>query len=390
MEIMLREKRIVLLILLSVFILRIVASSFDGYKVDIGTFKAWSIAVVNVGISNFYSEVWCDYPPFYIYILGIIGFVSKFLSLSDPYFTILIKLPANVADILIAYALYEGLRREVDFRVSLLGMTFYALNPGLIFNGAIWGQVDAVSTLFVFLSVLFLLREKPEISCIFLVVSILTKLICAIIIPLIAFLIIKKYDVKRILLCLCLSILTFLLISLPFFCRNPLEIFSIYFKGYEYYRYNSLSAFNLWSLFGFWKPDDTIFLLFSFKTWGMILFFSLIIYVIYFLRKEDLFSINFASYLLFFGFYMFFTRIHERYLFTAFAFLAVCAWLDRRFILPYLILSITYLVNLWYALILLNADQFMSANSLTYSMTILNVGVLLSSIGKWYVEARKG
>jgi hypothetical protein len=38
------EKWIMLFILLLAFILRLYLSSFDGYKVDIGTFKAWSLA----------------------------------------------------------------------------------------------------------------------------------------------------------------------------------------------------------------------------------------------------------------------------------------------------------------------------------------------------------
>ena len=390
------EKWIVLFILLLAFSLRLYLSSFDGYKVDIGTFKAWSLAVVDLGIPDFYSNLWCDYPPLYIYILGVIGFIYKSLLSTSPdvFFTTLIKMPANIADVLIAYVLYIVLRNETDVKIALFGMISYAFNPALIYNAAVWGQVEAVSTLFIFLSVLFIYYKKPELSCVFLTISILTKLICAIMLPLIAFLVIKKYknDIRRIASSAVLSVLTFLAIVLPFFYKTPSKLISVYMGGYDYYKYTSLNAFNVWSLFGFWKPDDQTFLFLSFKTWGIILFLSLMGYVIYSLNGENLFSINFSSYILFLGFYMLVTRIHERYLFTAFVFLALCAWLacDKKLIASYVILTITYLVNLFYALTLLNADKFMSCNPLTYSLTLLNIGVLIFSVYRLTRIPKKG
>ena len=300
------EKKIVLLVLLLAFILRLYLSSFDGYKIDMGTFKAWSLGVVNFGIPAFYSKMWCDYPPFYIYILGVIGFIYKSLLSTFPavFFTILIKIPANIADVLISYVLYKVLRNEANVKIALFGMMFYAFNPALIYNAAVWGQVDAVSTLFIFLSILFIFYKKPELSCVFLTIAILTKQICAIMFPLIAFLVIKKYknDIRRIASSAVLSILTFLAIVLPFFHKNPSKIISVYIGAYDHYKYTSLNAFNTWSLFGFWKPDNQTFLFLSFKIWGVTLFLSFMGYVIYSLnRSENLFSTTFSSYILFFG-----------------------------------------------------------------------------------------
>jgi hypothetical protein len=66
-------------------------------------------------------------------------------------------------------------------------------------------------------------------------------------------------------------------------------------------------------------------------------------------RKDDK-SIYIASAILFFGFFMFFTRIHERYLFSLFAPLAVAMTFDRRLSYVYVLATITYLFNLHFVL----------------------------------------
>jgi len=75
------------------------------------------------------------------------------------------------------------------------------------------------------------------------------------------------------------------------------------------------------------------------------------IYVSYFILKtKDDKSIYIACAILFFAFFMFFTRIHERYLFPMFAPLAVAMTLDRRFSYVYILGTLTFLFNLYYVL----------------------------------------
>ena len=61
------------------------------------------------------------------------------------------------------------------------------------------------------------------------------------------------------------------------------------------------------------RPDDIIFLSLTYRMWGYLLFGMLFIFVMYnIIKKNDERLIYLSSALLFFGFFMLFTRIHER------------------------------------------------------------------------------
>jgi hypothetical protein len=85
--------------------------------------------------------------------------------------------------------------------------------------------------------------------------------------------------------------------------------------------------------------------------WGYLMFGLIFMYVSHFvLKNKDDKSIYIASAILFFAFFMFFTRIHERYLFPMFAPLAVAMTLDRRFSYVYVLATLTFLFNLHFVL----------------------------------------
>ena len=66
-------------------LLRIFLSmKFQGYPNDIACFKGWSTLAYDKGLGQFYySGMFADYPPGYIYILYIVGFLKSLLGLSN-------------------------------------------------------------------------------------------------------------------------------------------------------------------------------------------------------------------------------------------------------------------------------------------------------------------
>ncbi|PWB55627.1 MAG: hypothetical protein C3F06_02165 [Candidatus Methanoperedenaceae archaeon] len=358
-----RQYLAVILALLISLVIRIFLSQYSGYKVDVLDFKLWSQAVYNNGFADFYSSIWSDYPPFYIYILWIVGaFYKLFFSfnIDSTIFTILIKLPANVADIVTAYLIFLIIKKHADFKVAYLGMVFYVFNPGLIYNSAIWGQVDSINTLFILLALFLIVSDKHELAGASMAIAILTKPQSLVIVPFLALLIIRKGNCLRMAKVLISFAIAFLVIVLPFFQKIPLfQLLKIYSSGYSQYAYNSLNAFNFWAFLGFWKSDETAVLFLSYKHWSYILFGLLVIYVaLITIESRDNRNIYIASAILFFGFFMLFTRVHERYLFSMFAPLIIAASIDRRLNYIYWISSFTFLFNLHYVLQFLNNDQF--------------------------------
>lgn len=360
-----KQYMVVIFALLLSFIIRIYLSQFDGYKVDVLDFKLWSRTVYYNGILNFYSSTWSDYPPFYIYILWIVGALYKLLfsfsfNIDTTLFTILIKAPANIADIATSFLIFLIVKKYSGFNTAYLSMIFYAFNPAIIYNSAIWGQVDSFNTLFILLALMLIVSNKPELAGASMAVAILSKPLSLVILPFIAVLMIKNQKPFRLAKIFVISAFIFIALALPFYLKTSLyQLIKIYTSGYSYYAYNSMNAFNFWALLGFWKPDDTIFLFLSYRIWGYILFGLLFVYVAYLtIKNKDDKSIYFATAVLFFGFFMLFTRVHERYIFPMFAPLAIAASLNRRFCYVYWIMTFTFLFNLHFVLQYLNNNQF--------------------------------
>jgi len=71
--------------------------------------------------------------------------------------------------------------------------------------------------------------------------------------------------------------------------------------------------------------------------------------IIFYLKKNDyrFKNICFASFFIYFTFFVFFTRIHERYLFYCLPFLVLMVTdsLEKKFLISYIILSITFFLN---------------------------------------------
>ncbi len=353
-----RNQHLVIALALFVsFLIRMYFSQFEGYGYDIWIFKTWSRAVYYTGFAHFYDGIRSDYPPFYIYFLWAIGtFYKSFISFSfdidSPVFTFLIKMPAMIADIFTAFVIFLIIRRYGSFRLAFLSMISYSFNPAIIYNSAIWGQVDSIYTLFFMLALMLLVCDKPMLSGVFLVLAILTKPQSLVLLPLFVLFIIRKQPLFTSAKAAAASCAAFVVVALPFYPDNSiLNIFRLYSSSYIQYPYNSLNAFNIWAFTGMFQPDDTQFFFMTYRMWGYLLFGMVFIYVAYFtLKNKDDMSIYISSAILFFAFFMFFTRIHERYLFPIFAPLAVAMTMDRRLSYVYVLATITFLFNLHFVL----------------------------------------
>jgi Gpi18-like mannosyltransferase len=343
--------------LLVSFIIRMYLSQFEGHGYDISLFKTWSRGVYYTGFSHFYNGIGSDYPPFYIYILWAIGtlyksFISFSFDIDSPIFSILLKMPAILADIATALLIFLIVRKYGSFRLAFISMISYAFNPAIIYDSAIWGQVDSVYTLFFMLALMLFISGKQMLSGVSMALAILTKPQSLVLVPLFALVMIKKNSPLTLAKILSVSFAAFVVVALPFYLDTSiLDLFKLYFTSYIQYPYNSLNAFNFWAFEGLFQPDNTQFLFMTYRMWGYLMFGLIFMYVSHFvLKNKDDKSIYIASAILFFAFFMFFTRIHERYLFPMFAPLAVAMTLDRRFSYVYVLATLTFLFNLHFVL----------------------------------------
>ncbi|XES77744.1 MAG: glycosyltransferase 87 family protein [Candidatus Bathyarchaeia archaeon] len=371
-----RELTTVAVLLLVAFLVRLVFFSHQGYaKIDTVDFMIWFQTAANYGLRAFYLQTWCDYPPFNIYFFWMFGSLAEHLAVfGTTAFTYVMKLPANLFDMATAFLIFAFVRKQSNFKLALIGTALYAFNPAVIFNTAVWGQFDAIYTFFLVLSLILVFYSKPKLSVVAFMLGILTKPQSIALAPLFFFLVWRKTDWKGLVTSVLVAAATVFAVILPFEWSNPVTFLTdIYFGAYGGYQFTTLNAFNVWGFGGMWVPD----VLWTFIA-GWAMFGALALFTIYLVHKRAPSNrellIFFAAFVLFFGFFMFPTRIHERYLFPAMAMLALMFPLLKRTRPLYVVLTATCFVNQAYVLDFLNAGTFiMSGDLVMVTVSLINL-----------------
>lgn len=331
-------------ILLLSFILRILLTPFGTHFFDFNTFFAWSQNLSENGFSNFYKG-WSDYLPGYLYVLYFLGKISIFFALSDQFNLILYKFPAILGDLGTGFLIYK-IVKPYSPKWANLSSAFYLFNPAIFVNSSLWGQVDGLIPLFILLSFYFL-RKNIFLSATFLALGTLIKPQAGFITPLFVLDLLKNKQIKDVLLFGLICLVIFILGFLPFtslenslsFILNRLEFSA------SQYPYTSVNAFNFWAvLFPLWHSDFGL----NLFSWGIV---GLLSTIILFLQpyKKDKRYFGFGIAMIVLIIFLFLTRIHERHLLPVFAPLAIFATAIPVAWVAYIVLSITYLLNMLFS-----------------------------------------
>ena len=393
---------LVIAILAVSLLVRLLLFRYHGYFIDENDFKSWYDTAANSGLRSFYDSTWCDYPPFSIYIFWVFGKLAH--AIGPGSLDILIKLPQNLFDIATAYLIFRFVRSRYSFWPALGAMAIYTFNPAIIFDLAVWGQFDSIYTFFMVASLYAVMRSKYELSGGLFGLAILTKPQSVILLPVLAYVILKNGRWKRAISSGAVCIALVFLLILPFHWSNPISFLIDRYSGYSVYPYNSINAYNFWALKGFWKWDgggeapriDMLsaphsLLGLSYQMWGIIAFVILTAFVIWQLhRRYEQKAAVFAVFLLMFGFFMLMTRMHERYLFPVFALIAM-SFFSRQLSVLYVGLTVTFLANLVYVLSELKATAFIPDGHWSiYVLVPINAILLFFAVWSfWRIQRTK-
>lgn len=131
----------------------IVANSVSGYQVDVNCFLAWGNTLLSVGPANFYQTTnFCDYPPAYVYIMGLNAALMRVLPLSAAVH----KLIPMACDLVAAVLTYRIARKKnASANQAGILMLLMAFNPAVFLNSAGWCQIDSVLSLLLMLVAYF-------------------------------------------------------------------------------------------------------------------------------------------------------------------------------------------------------------------------------------------
>ncbi|MBC8061183.1 MAG: glycosyltransferase family 39 protein [Clostridiaceae bacterium] len=346
------------IIFLGLLIRIIIGLLTEGFVGDINCFKGWASEVSSIGMANFYLlDGLRDYPPGYMYILYIIGKIQMTFSLdwNSSIMLLIMKLPAIIADIISSYIIFRISKKRVGSYLALGLCLIYALNPAVIYNSGVWGQIDGLFTMLILLMLMFAEKERLIGASIIYIIALLVKPQTLIFTPILLFAFIKKKDIKIIAYSAIAGILLFVILILPFSLKqNAFWIIDKYTKTLNSYPYGSLNAFNFFAFVGGnWDMDTTKLMLLSYKTWSF-LFIVLTVFFggFVFFKSKIQGKLPYVAFFTIISVFMFTTKMHERYMFPA---LALClVWYifskDKRALIIFAVFSATHFINVAYVL----------------------------------------
>ena len=356
------------------FAIRLLIAPHAGYYADLKIFQGWSVLLDDFGIRHFYAGNWADYPPGYLYVLWLLGKVSA------PPGYVLLKLPAMLGDLGLAWIAGTFATRiappsvKEQWPVRPLVAAAVLFNPAMIMVSAVWGQVDVVPAVFVLLS-LFLLFTGPQAfrrelaASLSLAIAVAMKPQACFVFPVMVYALYRRHLHRRprsewangvLKIAANGAVLVgFLFLSALPFDLSPVKLLRFYGDSASNYPFTSANAFNLWGVVGFWRRDSpgaggyvavagvpAVYL-------GMLALVAAVAVVVWRAHREVerggnemrvLTIAAAASSLLAFALL---TRMHERYMFYALAFLAPVVFL-RPVRLAFVTLSGLFALNLWW------------------------------------------
>jgi len=315
-------------------------------------------------LSQAYPAAHPDYLPGGVLLFEFLG---RTFGGNDVRFVV--KATAIAFDLLAALATYLIALRLFDRRRALVACAFYTLNPALIYDCAVWGQIDAVPIAFTLFAILCVLRRWRVMAWALLAAAVLLKPMVVLLAPL---LIIEaghrhwKQTAGGIAAGLAV---TYAICAPVLPDRWPLAVFgSLLDQAARFtnvYPYTTVNAFNAWALVDASFQSDT-----GGKALAEAAFATgtFVLYAAYAWKRDGQGLLK-TSCLLLLAMFLFLPEMHERYMIYGVALLPVLAVQSRRYLAAGIALSVAQLLNLEYGLLYLHvtetAQAHLDVNALT-------------------------
>ncbi len=400
-----RNIRIAPLMLLALILRLTLAFFIKGYGVDVNCFVSWGAAMAQNGPAGFYQATgFCDYPPLYMYAVGLNAWISGFAAGKSGLIRMIFRFIPSICDVIGCWMIlkYAEQKKSNNIYIRII-LILLAFNPATILNSAAWGQMDSVLCLLLLAVALFAVEGRWICAIGFYVTSILVKPQALILGFLgLAFMILAviqdRTQLKKILTGIAVGIGLMVVYILPFGIRQqPGWLIARYTETLSSYEYATLNTANLYYLGGGnWKSLEApaqigtaLFLALACAAHGMFWMFqnkdkkayltetilaevfaawflscaiaglswkfigiaamayAFVVVISMTVRHADIRFLPYLGALLFILLYVFGLKMHERYLFPAFLLLAL-AWVqyrDRRILYLLLLFSTTVFIN---------------------------------------------
>ncbi|SIS53979.1 glycosyltransferase 87 family protein [Alicyclobacillus vulcanalis] len=330
------------------------AASTRGYVADQAIFLRWAEAVRTLGFARAYEAGGIDYPPVYLELVSAYAWAAHALGLSIRPGTLAAKLPG-----ILIYAAFMPwvwrLSHGVRASRRRLAFAFYCLNPVLLFDTAVWGQVDVLDATLALGSV-WLAAKRPFAAGAAFGLGLASKFEAIVVLPvLVAAGWAKPPRLPRIGAMAAGALVPFALSCLPLLPSGVLPmITSAYIHTTSEYPDLSLNAMNIWFYFLDSSPfqsDSARFVLgLTYKQVGLLLLAAGCAFALLYLarsRRSLVLRQMVAASFVALSFFMLATEMHERYIALAATLLSWLAASARRLVWVAWAIVTTGFWNLW-------------------------------------------
>jgi len=367
-------------LVLLALVIRLVLVPFS-YHSDLNNNEIWGIYAAEFGLRGFYD--WLnfgnyarpDYPPlamvlflgmryFWQMVFDLLWWINVHVSIfpsgvmtwfDEVGFRAMLKLPGITADLGVGLLIYRWARKHMNIAKAKAVAGVYLFNPAVIYLSASWGQLDSVVSFFAIWALLSLV-EKRYVSALWQIfISVMVK---ATYVPIgLVFLLISlraKMGLKKAAVLGIFFVLGLYVVGYFFTDSNYIMwLVNMYWRkiipGAVTLPFINLNAFNFWGLLlGLDRLPDNFEVIFGLTlnkfAWAM--GFGFIFLVTYwYWRGANLF---FYILMLFYSIFMFFPRVHERYLFPVIAIFPFVLIAKLGFKKMYYLITAVFFLNLYH------------------------------------------
>ncbi|MCC7161046.1 MAG: hypothetical protein IT331_01000 [Anaerolineae bacterium] len=194
-----RTLRLMFVVMTAAFVFEFVLATGPGFIVDVQDYVVWSYKTVTYGLGAMYlapEGLWIsDQSPGLNYILHVVGLLYRAVfapdmlypavagdpalrgltdnpaMLADPIHRTLLRLPMLFSDVVTGAVIFVTARRYLATQYAWLVALAFWFNPAVLWNGAYWGQTDAMHSLLVLICFL-LIVFTPRVGLAFFVLGI--------------------------------------------------------------------------------------------------------------------------------------------------------------------------------------------------------------------------
>jgi hypothetical protein len=304
----------------------------------------------------------CDYPPAVPYLLTVAERVRRMAGAAEvgAASVLLVKAPNLLAAAAHGPLCAWGLRRILGRAPARRAGLLLALSPALFVNAALWGQFDALLSLFVLAAALALLHDRPGWAGAALGAGLATKLLAVVAVPLALVWAWRRAGARGVVAGTLAAAAVMGALWLPYAVAGAgAPVAAAYGAAVDYYPFRTVEAYNGWYLLdrfdifirGIASRDARLdtraaFGPVTFRHLGLaaLAAYTAALGVLLWRRPSPV-TLCWALAVQFFAFFMLPTQMHQRYLLPAATLAALVAPLSSRGAALFFLLAATATLN---------------------------------------------